>query len=59
MFGINGAVFVFEYYVSIWFQAVKNQTAQQSGINFLASSGAMTTGAVLSGIAASNGLIEA
>ncbi|KAJ6138909.1 MFS toxin efflux pump [Penicillium samsonianum] len=53
MFGINGAVFVFEYYVSIWFQAVKNQTAQQSGINFLASSGAMTIGAVLSGIAAS------
>lgn len=58
MFGINGAVFVFEYYVSIWFQAVKNQTAQQSGINFLASSGAMTIGAVLSGIAVSNGLLK-
>ncbi|KAK2734115.1 major facilitator superfamily transporter [Colletotrichum kahawae] len=38
MLGANGTVFVIVYYVSFWFQAVKDVTAEQSGINFLASS---------------------
>ncbi|KAH6648934.1 major facilitator superfamily domain-containing protein [Truncatella angustata] len=50
MFGIAGSLFIVVYYVPIWFQAVKNTTAEQSGINFLATSGAMSISAVLAGI---------
>ncbi|KAF7531468.1 hypothetical protein G7054_g8868 [Neopestalotiopsis clavispora] len=47
--GASGALFVITYYVPIWFQSVKGASAEQSGINFLAASAAMTVGAVLSG----------
>ncbi|EXF73562.1 hypothetical protein CFIO01_02854 [Colletotrichum fioriniae PJ7] len=50
MLGINGAVFVIVYYVSIWFQVVKDTTAEQSGINFLTSSTAVSVSSILSGI---------
>lgn len=50
MLGGSGSLFVIVYYVPIWFQAVKDVTAEQSGINFLASAGPMTLAAVFSGI---------
>ncbi|KAJ0304933.1 hypothetical protein COL516b_005716 [Colletotrichum fioriniae] len=50
MLGVNGAVFVVVYYVSIWFQVVKDTTAEQSGINFLTSSTAVSVSSILSGI---------
>lgn len=50
MLGVNGAVFVIVYYVSIWFQVVKDTTAEQSGINFLTSSTAVSVSSILSGI---------
>jgi hypothetical protein len=34
--GTGGSLFVIIYYVPIWFQAVKDTTAEQSGVNFLA-----------------------
>ncbi|KAJ0351106.1 hypothetical protein COL26b_001577 [Colletotrichum chrysophilum] len=49
MLGTNGTVFVIVYYVSFWFQAVKDVTAQQSGINFLASSLSVSVSAIASG----------
>lgn len=49
MLGLNGAIFIIEYYVAIWFQAVKNTNAQQSGINLIAFSVSFTVSAMLSG----------
>ncbi|KAF7552092.1 hypothetical protein G7Z17_g4552 [Cylindrodendrum hubeiense] len=48
--GMSGALFVIVYYVPIWFQAVRNTTAEQSGINFLTASGAMSVAAVVGGV---------
>ncbi|KAK1623867.1 major facilitator superfamily domain-containing protein [Colletotrichum phormii] len=50
MLGVNGAVFVIVYYVSIRFQVVKDTTAEQSGINFLTSSTAVSVSSILSGV---------
>ncbi|KXH69480.1 hypothetical protein CSAL01_07164 [Colletotrichum salicis] len=50
MLGVNGAVFVIVYYVSIWFQVVKDTTAEQSGINFSTSSTAVSVSSILSGV---------
>ncbi|GME32115.1 MFS toxin efflux pump [Neofusicoccum parvum] len=49
MLGLSGSLFLVVYYVSIWFQAVLNTTAQQSGINFLTSSASMSVASILSG----------
>ena len=49
MFGAAGGMFVIVYYVPIWFQSVKDTTAEQSGINYLAATGAMSFTAILSG----------
>ncbi|KAI8161523.1 Efflux pump aflT [Colletotrichum sp. SAR 10_65] len=49
MLGTNGTVFVIVYYVSFWFQAVKDVTAEQSGINFLASSLSVSVSSIASG----------
>nr|A0A3T0QHT2.1 RecName: Full=Varicidin biosynthesis cluster MFS-type transporer [Talaromyces variabilis]AZZ09609.1 major facilitator superfamily ORF1 [Talaromyces variabilis] len=54
-FGINGSMFIIVYYVPIWFQAVKDVTAQQSGINFLACSGSMSVAAIIAGTLVSTG----
>ncbi|KAI8683363.1 MFS domain-containing protein [Fusarium keratoplasticum] len=51
--GISGSLFIVTYYVPIWFQSVKNTTAEQSGVNFLTATGGMSLAAVLGGIAAS------
>ncbi|KAF4815149.1 Efflux pump aflT [Colletotrichum tropicale] len=50
MLGINGAVFIIVYYVAIWFQAVKDLTAERSGINFLTSSTSVSVASILSGV---------
>ncbi|KAF4540686.1 MFS toxin efflux pump [Lasiodiplodia theobromae] len=50
MLGLNGVIFLVVYYVSIWFQAVKDVSAQQSGIDFLASSASISVASLLSGI---------
>lgn len=47
--GIGGSLFLVVYYVSIWFQAVKNDSAQKSGINFFTSSASMSVASVISG----------
>ncbi|KAI8957488.1 major facilitator superfamily domain-containing protein [Daldinia sp. FL1419] len=49
-FGRFASLYLVIYYTPIWFQAVKDTTAEQSGINFLASSGPMALTAVFSGI---------
>lgn len=48
-------MFIIVYYVPIWFQAVKDVTAQQSGINFLACSGSMSVAAIIAGTLVSTG----
>lgn len=50
MLGINGAVFIIVYYVAIWFQAVKDLTAERSGINFLTSSTSVSVASILLGV---------
>jgi hypothetical protein len=50
--GTGGSLFIIIYYVPIWFQAVKDTTAEQSGVNFLASAAplslmTMVTGALV------------
>ncbi|KAH8652184.1 major facilitator superfamily transporter [Xylariales sp. PMI_506] len=49
MFCNSGAMIVTIYYIPIWFQAVKNASAEQSGVNFLASSGMQSLVVILSG----------
>lgn len=46
----SGTLFVIVYYVPIWFQSVQSASAEKSGINFLASTAAMSVTAVLSGV---------
>lgn len=57
MLGLNGAIFIIEYYVAIWFQAVRNTDAQQSGVNFLTFSTSFTVAAMFSGALVCGGLI--
>ncbi|PVH91726.1 MFS general substrate transporter [Periconia macrospinosa] len=49
MLGRSGSLFVVVYYVPIWFQSVKQESAEQSGINFLTASAAMTVASITSG----------
>lgn len=43
-------MFIQSYYVLIWFQALKNESAYHSGINLLAMSVAMTIAFILTGV---------
>lgn len=58
MLGRAGSLLVVVYYVPIWFQAVKNVSAEQSGINFLAASGPMTIAAISSGTLVSGSIMK-
>ncbi|KAJ9150791.1 Major facilitator superfamily transporter [Pleurostoma richardsiae] len=49
VFMIFAALFIATYYISIWFQAVKNDSAYQAGINFLTATVAMSLTSVLAG----------
>ena len=48
--------FLVVYYVPIWFQAVRDVSAYESGINFLATSAAVSSMVILSGYLVSNSL---
>lgn len=54
MLSSSGALYTMVYYVPIWFQTVVGASAEQSGFDFLASSGPLTISAILSGISVSN-----
>lgn len=45
----GASLFVVVYYVPIWFQAVKGVSAEKSGVNFLATTAAMTLTAMMGG----------
>ena len=45
-----GSLFVIVYYVPIWFQSVKGLSAEKSGVNFLASTAAMSVTAIVGGV---------
>lgn len=47
---VGAATFIVNYFVPIWFQAVKNYTPQESGINYLAVSVCGALFALVSGI---------
>ncbi|EGX93284.1 Major facilitator superfamily transporter [Cordyceps militaris CM01] len=49
-FCLFGIMFIQSYYVPIWFQALKNESAYHSGINLLAMSVAMTMAFILTGV---------
>lgn len=49
MFCTFSNFFIIVYYVPIWFQAVRDDSAYQSGINFLTTSAAMSLSVIFSG----------
>ncbi|ERS97426.1 hypothetical protein HMPREF1624_05593 [Sporothrix schenckii ATCC 58251] len=49
MFCILGQLYTLTYFVPVWFQAVKNVSAQQSGVNILAMTAPTAVFAVLAG----------
>ncbi|KAE8400802.1 major facilitator superfamily domain-containing protein [Aspergillus pseudonomiae] len=49
VFFIGASMFVMIYYVPIWFQAIRNQSPVQAGIDSIALILANTTGAIISG----------
>lgn len=49
MFTMFGVLYIIIYYVSIWFQSVKNVSAYHAGINFLTTTVAMSIMAICSG----------
>lgn len=49
MFTMFGVLYVIIYYVSIWFQAVKNVSAYHAGINYLTTTVSMSIMAIGSG----------
>ncbi|KAF7560344.1 hypothetical protein G7046_g3799 [Stylonectria norvegica] len=50
MFCTFSNFFIIVYYIPIWFQTVRNESAYQSGINFLTTSAAMSITTICSGI---------
>jgi len=57
MFAMMGVLFTLTYYIPIWFQAVLNVSAYQSGVNTLSNSGAMGLTAALAGVVVCSTLI--
>jgi hypothetical protein len=49
MFDIFSVLFILIYYVPIWFQTVKNESAYQSGIDLLAATAALSLTTIASG----------
>ena len=49
MFTIFGVLYVIIYYVSIWFQSVKDVSAYHAGINYLTTTVSMSLMAISSG----------
>jgi hypothetical protein len=47
--GLASSLFIIIYYVPIWFQSVKDTTAEQSGINFVASTAGLAAAAIIGG----------
>lgn len=53
MFCIGAAFFVIIYYVPIWFQSVRGESAYHSGINLLATSASMSVAVIVGGLVVS------
>lgn len=49
MFCVFSSFFIVTYYVPIWFQAVRNDSAYHSGLNYLATSAAMSITVISAG----------